>query len=123
MAKKPEATATTTAAAAAAAAKIPLINVPPGGTLEVSVDVGPMTIPYTIAYDGHTVIKSLVDRREAVPLQPGDRILAWAFAHASKGWSHKVEFSVNGGPLQLLEQMSEAKKDADHSVGFALVHM
>ena len=55
------------AAAAAEAASVPIIVVAPGTTLEVIVDVGPLVIPYAIAYDGRTLIKSLVDRAEAVP--------------------------------------------------------
>lgn len=121
MAKKKTALSTIDAGTAAQAAGVKLITVPPGGTLQVTVDVGPMTIPYTVAYDGHTVIKSLVDRREMVPVEPGDRILAWAFAHASKKWSHKLSCSINGGAEQVLETRSEANKDADHSVGIAVV--
>ena len=106
---------------AAHAAAIPVIVVPAGATLEVIVDVGPMVIPYTIAYDGRTLIKSLVDRSEPVAVKPGDFILAWAFAHAVKAWSHTIGYSIDGGPVEVLEKRSEAKKDPDHSVGFALV--
>ncbi len=80
-----------------------------------------MVIPYTVAYDGRTLIKSLVDRAEPITIRPGDFILAWAFAHAVKEWRHNISFSIAGGPVQVLEQRSEAKKDPDHSVGFALV--
>ena len=73
-------------AAAAEAASVPIIIVPAGTRLEVIVDVGPMVIPYTVAYDGRTVIKSLVDRSEPVVVKPGDSVLAWAFAHAVKEW-------------------------------------
>jgi hypothetical protein len=112
---------TVSAAVAAAAAAIPIITVPAGGVLEVVVDVGPMTIPYTVAYAGRTVVKGLVDRAEPVPVQSGDLILAWAFAHGAKGWSHSIGYSLDGGAVQLLEKRSEAAKDPDHSVGFALV--
>jgi hypothetical protein len=108
-------------AAAAAAASVPIIVVPAGTTLEVIVDVGPMVIPYTVAYDGRTVIKSLVDRSEPVVVKPGDSVLAWAFAHAVKEWSHSIGYSLGGGQIKILEERSEAKKDPDHSVGFALV--
>lgn len=121
MAKKKSGLATVDAGTVAQMAGVTLITVPPGGTLEVTVDVGPMTVPYTVTYDGHTVIKSLVDRKEMVPVAPGDRILAWAFAHASKKWSHKLTCSVNGGAEQVLETRSEANKHADHSVGIAVV--
>ena len=107
--------------AAAEAAEIPIITVPPGGLLEAVVDVGPMVIPYTVAYAGKTLIKSLVDRAEAVPVQRGDFILAWAFAHAVKGWTHSIGYAINGGAIQILEKRSEAARDADHSIGFALV--
>jgi hypothetical protein len=113
--------ATMPVAEAAEAAAVPVIVVPAGATLDLIVDVGPMVVPYTIAYDGRTVIKSLVDRLEPIAVKPGDFILAWAFAHAVKEWSHSVSYSIDGGPLQVLEKRSEAKKDSDHSVGFALV--
>jgi hypothetical protein len=111
----------TTPAANAPSDQVPVIVVPPGGTLEVVVDVGPMVIPYAVAYAQHTVIKSLVDRAEMIPVQTGDFVLAWSFEHAAKGWSHSIGFSVNGGAPQLLEKKSEAKKDSDVSVGFAIV--
>jgi hypothetical protein len=105
-----------------ASAQIPLINVPAGGTLRVVVDVGPMAIPYAVAYAGRTVIKSLVDRSELVlPLESGDRVLSWSFAHVVKGWEHTIGVSVNDGAMQLLEKRSEANKDPDHSVGVAIV--
>lgn len=110
-----------TAASNAPAAQVPVIVVPPGGTLEVIVDVGPMVIPYAVAYAQRTVIKSLVDRAEMIAVQKGDFVLAWSFEHAAKGWSHSIAFSVNGGAPQLLEKKSEAKKDSDVSVGFAIV--
>jgi hypothetical protein len=100
---------------------IPVIQVPAGGTATVVVDVGPMTVPYTISYGGKSVIKSLVDRAEDLNLVPGDRILAWAFVHMAKGWHHTVAISVNDGDPVTLESMSEADKDQDHSVNFAIV--
>ena len=109
------------ASAAAAEASVAVIEVPAGGSLQMIVDVGPMVIPYTVAYDGNTVIKSLVDRAEAVPLKPGSHLLGWQFSHAVKGWEHTLSYSVNGGPAKVLEKMSEAKKDSDHSIGMALV--
>jgi hypothetical protein len=99
----------------------PVIKVPAGGTLTVIVDVGEMTIPYTVSYAGRTEIKAVVDRAETLMLKPGHQILGWAFAHAVKGWSHTIAVSVNGGPPKILESRSEAKKDQDHSVGFAIV--
>lgn len=113
--------ATVSLAAVSDSASIPIIDVPAGGTLTVGVDVGPMTIPYTVAYAGQTLIKSLVDRVAPVPLQAGDRVLGWAFAHTQKGWSHTIGVSVNDGPVQVLERKSEANKDPDHSVGVAIV--
>jgi hypothetical protein len=117
----PPAPARVSASVAADEAGVPVIDVPPGGTLEVVVDVGEMVIPYTVAYGGTTVIKSLVDRAEPVALRSGSVMLAWAFAHVVKDWSHSIGYSVNGGPVVVLEQRSEKAKDTDHSVGFALV--
>ena len=108
-------------AAAVDSVPVRIVQVPPGGTAEVIVDVGPMTVPYTISYLGKTVIKSLVDRAEPLTLAPGDRILGWAFAHMAKGWAHTVAISVNGGEPITLEAMSEANNDRDHSVNFAIV--
>jgi hypothetical protein len=99
----------------------PLIVVPPGGTLVVIVDVGPMSVPYTVSYVGRTLVKALVDRAESVPLVPGDQVLGWAFAHAVKGWQHTIGVSVNDGVPIVLETRSEADKDQDHSVNFAIV--
>jgi hypothetical protein len=107
--------------ATAAAPDTQLITVPPGGTLVVIVDVGPMAVPYTVSYAGRTLIKSLVDRAAPVPLLPGDQVLGWAFAHAVKGWHHTIGVSVNNGKPVVLESMSEAKKDQDNSVNFAIV--
>jgi hypothetical protein len=116
--------AVTSLAAVSDSANIPLVEVPAGGTLKIVVDVGPMAIPYTVQYAGRTIIKSLVDRAENVaPLEDGDRVLGWAFAHAVKGWHHDIGFSVNGGAAQLLESKSEANKDPDHSVGVAIVRV
>jgi hypothetical protein len=100
---------------------IPVVVVPPGGSLTVLVDVGPMAVPYTISYVGRTLIKGLVDRAEDVSLQPGDQVLGWAFAHTLKDWHHTVAISLNGGAPQVLEARSEANKDQDHSVNFAIV--
>ena len=108
-------------AAAAAAPQIPIIKVTPADSLEVLVDVGPMTVPYTVAFDGSTLIKSLVDRMETVPVAPGSRLLAWAFAHTEKAWSHSIGYRVNGGAVKVLESRSEKDKDNDHSVGVAIV--
>ncbi len=103
-------------------AQIPLVVVPPGSTLRVIVDVGPMAIPYAVGYASNTIIKSLVDKSELVePLQAGDRVLGWSFAHTVPGWHHTIGVSVNDGPIQVLERKSEANKDADHSVGLAIV--
>jgi hypothetical protein len=81
-----------------------------------------MTIPYTVQYAGRTIIKSLVDGAvNAQPLESGQRVLGWAFAHTQKGWHHTIGFSINGGDPQVLESKSEANKDLDHSVGAAIV--
>jgi len=99
----------------------PVITVPPGGTLLVIVDVGPMSVPYTVSYRGRTLIKALVDRAEDVPLRPGEEVLGWHFNHVLKGWHHTIGVSVNNGPPIILEDKSEADKDQDTSFGFAIV--
>jgi hypothetical protein len=98
-----------------------VIRVPPGGTAKVIIDVGPMSVPYTVAYTGKTLIKSLVDRAEFIPLVDGDQLLGWAFAHLVKGWHHTIAVSINDGAPVVLESMSEANKDQDHSVNFAVI--
>lgn len=109
------------ALAAALPADVQVIEIPAGATLEVDVDVNDMSIPYTVAYDGDVLIKSLVDRRKAIdPLTPGKHRLGWAFAHTLKEWKHKLTLRVNGAPT-VLEEKSEAAKDPDHSVGVAFI--
>lgn len=109
------------ALAAALPPDVPVIDVPAGGTLEVDVDVNDMSIPYTIAWDGDVLIKSLVDRREAVdPLPSGMHRLGWAFTHALKGWKHTLAVIVNG-QRTVLEERSEEEKQQEHSVGIAFV--
>lgn len=109
------------ALAAALPEEVKVIEVPAGAKVEVDVDVNDMSIPYTIAYDGDVLIKSLVDRRKAIdPLTPGKHRLGWAFAHILKGWKHKLVLRVDGKPT-VLEEMSEAAKDSDHSVGVAFL--
>ena len=109
-------------AAVASTANIRVIEVPANGMLKVVVDVGPMSIPYAIHYAGRTVFTALVDRAvDVMPLEAGDRVLGWSFSHTEKDWLHTIGVIVNSGPVQLLESKSEAKKDADHSVGFVIV--
>ena len=113
---------TTSLASVQDSAQITLIIVPAGGNLRVVVEVGPMAIPYAVAYAARTIIKSLVDRSELVePIQDGDRMMTWSFAHVLKDWHHSIGYSINDGPVKLLERKSEANKDADHSVGVAIV--
>lgn len=107
----------------AKAGTLPVIVVPPGGTLKVVVDVGPMTFPYAVAYAGNVILTSLVDGVEdVVPLIPGDQLLTWAFSHTGK-WHHAIGFSINEGGVKLLERKSEANKDPDHSLGAAVVRV
>jgi hypothetical protein len=127
MAKKPPTLSTISPAtlaavvAPAATPPIPVITVPTGGTLAVIVDVGPMSIPYTVSYAGRTVIKALVDRAAPIPLISGDNVLSWFFGHVVKEWHHTIGVSVNGGPPVVLETRSEANKDQDSSVGMIVV--
>jgi len=106
---------------AAAEILLPVIEVPDGGSLHVIVDVGLMMIPYTVAYDGGTVIKSLVDEAEMVPLKPGSKLLGWWFQHANEDWHHTLAYSINGGPVKVLEEKSKANGDTADSEGIALV--
>lgn len=98
-----------------------VVTVPPGGTLTVIVDVGPMSVPYTVSYRGRTLIKSLVDRAENVALNPGEEILGWSFTHTLKDWHHTIGVSVNNGTPTILADKAEANKDQDTSVGFAII--
>ena len=106
---------------AAAATDTRVIEVPAGGTLDVIVDVGPMTVPYIVRYGITTVIKSLVDRAEAVSLLKGDQKLTWTFIHQAKNWTHTIAVSINNGPPIILESKSEAKKDPDVSADFVVI--
>jgi hypothetical protein len=123
MAKKSRSagSAASNALRAALPTDLKVIDVPSGASVEVDVDVNDMVIPYTIAYDGRVLIKSLVDQRERVePLTPGTHRLQWGFAHAVKEWMHKVSVLIDGVET-VLEKKSEAAKDADHSIGVAFL--
>lgn len=115
------ASAPVSALADLSAAESGVVDVPAGATVTVIVDVGQMSVPYTVAYAGKNVIKSLVDRAEDLDLEAGQRVLAWAFAHMVKGWHHTVGVSVNGETPIVLESKSEKNKDPDHSVNFVIV--
>lgn len=118
--KKPLKAPAAVAMAAALPGDVAVIEVPTTATVEVEVDVNDMSIPYTVAVDGDVVIKSLVDRRRTVELAAGKHRLGWAFAHNLKGWKHKLVLLVDGKPT-VLEALSEAAKDPDHSVGVAFI--
>jgi hypothetical protein len=115
MAKAP-ANPATSALKAALPEGIEVIQVPATATVLVDVNVNDMVIPYTVAADGSVLIKSLVDRREPLPLGVGTHRLGWAFAHAAKGWMHELTLKINN-TSKVLEKKSEANKDQDHSVG------
>lgn len=119
MAKTPPAPETR-ALRAALPPDVPTIQIPPGSTVVVDVDVNDMVAPYTVAIDGRVLIKALVDRREEAELSAGIHRLGWAFAHAAKGWKHKLTITV-GSKATVLESKSEADKDRDHSVGVAFL--
>jgi hypothetical protein len=102
----------------------PVIVVPAGSRLEILVDVGPMTVPYTVAYADRTILKSRIDQVvEVRPLESGRRTLAWVFMHMPKGsgWSHTVAYAIDGGRPVVLESMSEANNDPDTRIGIAFV--
>jgi hypothetical protein len=115
------ASAPVSALAEASADETALVEVPADATVTVIVDVGQMSVPYTVAYAGKNVIKSLVDRAEDLDLVTGDNVLGWAFAHLVKGWHHTIGVSVNGETPIVLESKSEKNKDPDHSVNFVIV--
>jgi hypothetical protein len=97
------------------------VDIPPNATVTVDVDVNDMTVPYTIALDGDDVLNSRVDRKKDIsPLDAGTHALSWGFAHTAKGWKHKLTLIVNG-KATVLEEMSEAHKDVDHSIGVAFL--
>ncbi len=98
-----------------------VFNVPAGGTVDVIVDVGPMSVPYVVRYGGTTVIKSLVDRAVALNVLPGDHKLVWSFIHQVKEWKHTIGMSINDGTPTVLESKSEAKKDPDVSTDFVII--
>jgi hypothetical protein len=101
---------------------IKILEIRQDSEVRVIVDVEEMAVPYTIAFDGHTVIKSLVDRSELIePLTPGIHRLGWAFSHMLKGWKHTISVKVEKKKAEVLESRSEAKKDSDHSVGIAFI--
>jgi hypothetical protein len=75
-----------------------------------------------VSIDGRTLFKSLVDRAEPVPLRSGRQILGWAFAHAVPGWHHTIAYAIDNRQPVVLESRSEAKRDQDRSVGFALIN-
>ena len=113
MAKKPANTAST-ALRDSLPNDIKVITVASGAQIQVDVDVNEMVIPYTIAFDGGVLIKSLVDRRAIIPsLGKGAHRLGWAFAHAMKDWKHRLAIRV-GTEDHELEKRSEAAKDLDH---------
>ena len=125
MAKKTSAGATRGVAASLAdvadATSTRVFEVPAGGTVEVIVDVGPMSVPYAVRYGGTTVIKSLVDRAAALNVLPGDHKLVWSFIHQVKGWKHTIGISINDETPTVLESKSEAKKDPDVSADFVII--
>jgi hypothetical protein len=71
-----------------------------------------------VSIDGRTLFKSLVDRA----LRSGRQILGWAFAHAVPGWHHTIAYAIDNRQPVVLESRSEAKRDQDRSVGFALIN-
>jgi hypothetical protein len=117
---KASANADVAALKASLPAGIEVIEISANATVHVDVDVNDMTIPYTIAADGNVLIKSLVDRREPLPLSVGTHRLGWGFAHAAKGWKHELRLEINNAK-KLLEKRSEANKDQDHSVGIVFL--
>lgn len=119
MAKTPLASSTK-ALTAALPSDVPTIQIPLGASVVVDVDVNDMVVPYTVAIDGSVLIKGLVDRREPASLSAGVHRMGWAFAHAAKGWMHKLTITV-GGKATVLDAKSEARKDRDHTVGVAFL--
>jgi hypothetical protein len=100
---------------------VAVIPVPKDAKVSVEVDVNEMAVAYTIALDAQTIIQSLVDRHEELPeMSVGTHRLSWGFAHAVKGWKHKVTLHV-GATKTVLDEKSEEKKDPDKSIGVAFL--
>ena len=107
--------------AAALPSDIKVFSLSAKAVVTVDVDVSDMAIPYTITIDRHVLIKSVVDRRATLPpMSPGTYRLSWSFAHVVKDWMHKVSVTVDGDTT-ILEERSEAGKDADHCIGVAFL--
>ena len=113
--------AVVTLADAAKSTSTDVFEVPPGGTVDVIVDVGPMSVQYVVRYGGATVIKSLVDRAVRLNLLPGEQKLVWSFIHEVKGWKHTIGISINDEDPIVLESRSETKKDPDVSTDFVVI--
>jgi hypothetical protein len=100
----------------------PVLEAKAGEDLTVTVDVNDMAYPYSVAFDGTTIIFGFTDRKEIVSnLQPGVHGLGWGFAHGVKGWKHEIQAQVAKKKAVTLESRSEAKKDKPYSSSFAFV--
>ena len=107
--------------AAALPSDIKVFSISAKAVVTVDVDVSDLAIPYTIAFERLVLIKSVVNRRaDLPPMSPGTYRLSWSFAHVVKDWMHRVSVTVDG-VTTVLEERSEADKDADHSIGVAFL--
>lgn len=99
----------------------PVLEANEGDSFLMDVDVGPMTIPYSVAFDGKIVMFGFTDTKETVTLRAGVHTLSWTFQHTAKGWKHKLGAKVGKKASVTLDEKSEAKKDNPASVGLAFV--
>jgi hypothetical protein len=100
---------------------VPTLTATDGDSLEITVDVEAISVPYTVVFDDRTLMYSLVDRRERVALAKGTHRVAWSFSHVEKNWKHHVTAKVNGKSEVVLDSRSEEKKDSPYGIGLALV--
>ena len=99
---------------------IPVFEGKAGDDLTIAVDVNDMQFPYSVNFQGSTLIFGFVDRAETVEnLQPGKYTLSWTFHHGSKNWKHEVTATLGQKPATVLDSRCEAKKDRPFRVGVA----
>lgn len=100
--------------------EIPVLEGEAGDALIITVDVNDMQFPYSVNFQGSTLIFGFVDRTETVTaLQPGKHTLSWTFHHGSKKWKHEIKAKLGSKAVKVLDSRSEADKDRPFSVGVA----
>ena len=92
-----------------------------GNKIKLDVDVGPMSLPYSVAFDGNVIMSGFTDRSESETLSVGVHSITWTFQHTEKEWTHRVRVRIGNKAFVVLEERSEAKKDNPASFGTAFV--